>query len=244
MRAYTPSHDKRMGRDMSTAAILTLGIVIGSWFVVPAPRWALVTLGATATLLMLATIFLAFPLPRRINIAASITTILGHVISLALTLDTPPTLSAGDPPGRMLSSFAIQSPSHAIRYRVPFPRQTGERMRVKMVLAQPYEGLIRLRMDISGQSRGIMHPPEGGNLSELEYAFDMTPFRAEKTILLTIRPDAYDTNLRLAIWKSGLGRQIPDEPEYLTEYQVFRGLPDPLTGAMTRFWPLIWVTSL
>ena len=93
---------------MSTAAILTLGIVIGSWFVVPAPRWALVTLSASATLLMLATIFAVFPLPGRITMAASITAIVGHVISLALTLDTPPTPSAGDPPGRMLSSMDMR----------------------------------------------------------------------------------------------------------------------------------------
>ena len=81
-------------------------------------------------------------------------------------------------------------------------------------------------------------------MSELEYAFDMSPFQAEETVLLTIRQDTYDPNLRLAIWKSDLGRQILDEPEYLTEYRVFHGLPDPLTGAMRKFWPLIWVTDL
>ena len=244
MRPYTASHDRRTGPGAITTLVLYLGIVIGSWFVVPAPRWALVTLGASATLLMLATVFAVFPLPRRITMAATITAILGHVVSLALTLDIPPTLSVGDPPGRLLSSFAMQSPAHAIRYRVPLPRQTGDRMRVKLVLARPYEGLVRLHIDISGHSNGAMQTPLGGNFSELEYAFDMTPFRADETVLLTIRQDAYDPNLRLAIWKSSLGRQIPDEPEYLTEYRVFRGLPDPLTGAMTRFWPLIWVTDI
>jgi hypothetical protein len=56
---------------MSTAAILTLCIVIGSWFVVPAPRWALVTLGASSTLLMFAIIIAVFPVPRRITVAAT-----------------------------------------------------------------------------------------------------------------------------------------------------------------------------
>ena len=236
--------DRRLEAHAITPLVVFLCIVTGSWFVVPAPRWALVTLGASATLMLFAIIITVFPVPRSVAVAATIATSLGHGAAITLRLDTPPTLSVGAPPGRMLSSFAIQSPAHAIRYRVPFPRQSGDRMRIKLVLAQPYEGMVRLRIDISGRSNGAMQTPLGGNLSELEYAFDMSPFQAEETVLLTIRQDTYDPNLRLAIWKSDLGRQILDEPEYLTEYRVFHGLPDPLTGAMRKFWPLIWVTDL
>ena len=233
-----------MGRDMSTAAILTLCIVIGSWFVVPAPRWALVTLSASATLLMLATIFAVFPLPRRITTAASITAILGHVISLALTLDTPPNLSAGDPPGRMLSSFAIQSPSHAIRYRVPFPRQIGERMRVRLLLSKPYEGPVNIRIDITGKIQGLMEVPTNGNSSEREYIFGMEEFQQIDNVVLTLRQDGYDPDLRIAIWKSDLGRAIDGVPEYISEFGTLAGLPDPFTGAMTKSWPLIWIQDV
>ncbi|MCG3772915.1 MAG: hypothetical protein JW384_04139 [Nitrosomonadaceae bacterium] len=244
MRAYTPSHDKRMGRDMSTAAILTLCIVIGSWFVVPAPRWALVTLSASATLLMLATIFAVFPLPRRITMSASITAILGHVISLALTLDTPPNLSAGDTPGRMLSSFEIQSPSHAIRYIVPFTRQIGERMRVRLLLSKPYEGPVNIRIDITGKIQGLMEVPTNGNSSEREYIFGMEEFQQIDNVVLTLRQDGYDPDLRIAIWKSDLGRAIDGVPEYISEFGTLAGLPDPVTGAMTKSWPLIWIQDV
>jgi hypothetical protein len=230
-----------IGPDVITTAILTLGIVFGSWFVVPAPRWALVTLSASATLLLLATMFAVFPLPRRITMAASLTAFLGHVVSLALTMDTPPTLSVGNPPGRLLSSFAIQSPTHAIRCRVPFPNHTGNRMRVRLLLSKPYEGPVQIRIDITGKIQGLMQVPTSGNSSEREYIFGIEKFQQINNVVLTLQQDGYDPSLRIAIWKSDLGRAIDGVPEYITEFGTLAGLPDPVTGAMTKSWPLIWI---
>ena len=244
MRPYTANHDRRTGPGAITTLVLYLGIVIGSWFVVPAPRWALVTLGASATLLMLATIFAVFPLPRRITMAATITAILGHVVSVALTLDAPPTLSVGDPPGRLLSSFAIQSPTHAIRYRVPFPNQPGDRMRVRLLLSKPYEGPVQIRIDITGKIQGLMQVPTNGNSSEREYVFRMEGFQQLSSVVLTLQQDGYDPNLRIAIWKSDLGRAIDGVPEYISEFGTLAGLPDPSTGAMTKSWPIIWIQDV
>ena len=233
-----------MGRDMSTVAILSLCIVIGSWFVVPAPRWALVTLSASATLLLLATMFAVFPLPRRITMAASLTAFLGHVVSLALTMDTPPTLSVGNPPGRLLSSFAIQSPTHAIRYRVPFPNHTGNRMRVRLLLSKPYEGPVHILIDITGKIQGLMQIPTNGNSSEREYIFGIEKFQQINNVVLTLQQDGYDPSLRIAIWKSDLGRAIDGVPEYISEFGTLAGLPDPVTGAMTKSWPLMWIQDV
>lgn len=244
MQHFTTKHDTRQWEGVINNVILFLGIAIGSWFVVPGPRWALVTLGASATLLMHTIVGAVLPLPRRMTLAITMIIFLGHVGALTLALELPPTLSVGEPPGKMLSSFAIQSPSHAIQYRVPYPRQWSDRMRVKVLLAQPYDGPVDLRIDISSRLSGTMRPPLGGNLSEREFVFEMKPFESDGTVLLTITQDAYDPNLRFATWKSNLGRQIHDQPEYLTEYGEFSGLPDPLTGVMTRFWPLIWMTGI
>ena len=233
-----------MGPAVINTVVLSLGVVIGSWFIVPAPRWALVTLGASATMLLLATIFAVFPLPRRLTTAATITALLCHVVSLALILDTPPTLSAGDPPGRLLSSFVIQSPTHAIRYRVPFPNQTGDRMRVRLLLSKPYEGPVQIRIDITGKIQGLMQVPTSGNSSEREYIFGMEEFQQIDNVVLTLQQDGYDPNLRIAIWKSDLGRAINGVPEYISEFGTLAGLPDPLTGAMTTFWPLIWIQDV
>lgn len=217
--------------------------MVGSWFVVSSPRWALVTIGASATLMLLSVVSSVLQVSTSISSALTIACLLGHLGSLTLTLDTSPKLSVGDPPGRMLSSFAIQSPSHAVRYRVPFPTKPGERMRVKMVLAQPYDGPIPLHVDISGRLSGSMRPM-GENTSEREFVFGSDLFRDVESVTVTITQDNYDPNLRIAYWKSDLGRTIPGEAEYISEYGVIRGIPDPLTGRVTRGWPLIWIQTV
>ena len=231
----------RRGSVFVAAAFVAITAV--AWFAVPGPRWALVTIGASATNLLVAVGIVAFPVPPRAASGLAVAGAVGHATAFVLTLDVPPTLSLGDPPGRMLSSLSIQSVSHAIRYRVPFPQPTGDRMRVKLILARPYAGPAHLLIDVSGRTNGIMRTPPGGNESEREFTFDMPQFRTDAAVTLTISPDAPDPDLRIAVWKSGLGRTLPDEPKYVTDQGMFPGLPDPLTGVMTRAWPLVWITG-
>ena len=214
-----------------------------AWFAVPGPRWALITIGASATDLLLGVGIVAFPInPRAVSALATVA-IIGHLTAFTLTLEVAPTLSLGDPPGRMLSSLSIQSSSHSIRYRVPLPQPTSDRMRVKVVLARPYIGPSYLLIDVSERVHGILRTPPGGNESEREFAFDTALFRIDNAVSLTISPDAFDPDLRIAVWKSSLGRTVPDGPEYVTEHGRFAGLPDPLTGMMIRGWPLVWITG-
>lgn len=152
-------------------------------------------------------------------------------------------LSVGDPPGHMLSSLSLQSASHAIRYRVPFPQPTGNQMRVKLVLARPYEGASQLLIDVAGRVNGAMRPLEGGNTGEREFTFNMQHFHADAAVTLTISADMPDPALRIATWGSGLGRTLPEQPQFVTEYGAFLGLPEPLTGKMRSAWPLVWVTG-
>lgn len=242
MRLPAAGHELAACRGNAISAFAFVVITALAWFAVPPPRWALVTLGAFATLLLIAVGLAAFPVSRRVGIAATATAFVCHVLALVLSLDTPPTLTQGDPPGRMLSSITIQSPTHEVRYRVPLPGLRGDWLRVKLLLAKAYAGPALMTVNLSGRAGGAMKPA-GGNLSELEHVFDATPFREVQSVLLTIRQDAYDPELRLAVWKSGLGRAIPDVPEYATEHGVWPGLPDPLTGAMGRAWPVAWVTG-
>jgi hypothetical protein len=218
-----------------------MAITGGAWFTVPGPRWALVTLGASGTLLLLAVTNAAFPIPNTVNFALAIGAAVGHVIALTVTRNTPPIMTVGDPPGRMLTYASLQSASHAIRYRVPFPQPTSDRMRVKLILARPYHGPAHLIIDVSGRSRGAMTIP-GLNLSEREYTFDMAPFDADTFAVLTITPDIPDRELRIAVWKSGLGRTLTDAPAYVVGEVGFPGLPEPTTGQMIQGWPMIWVT--
>jgi hypothetical protein len=214
-----------------------------AWFVVPGPRWALVTLGASASLLLIVVSVAAFPLPRQAVAVALTANASIHVIAFALSLNVAPTLTVGDPPGRMLSSFSIPSASHAIRYRVPLPQPKGDRMQVRLVLARPYEGPAHLLIDVSGRVNGVMNPGFD-NVSERRFTFDIAPFRTDSSVLLTISPDIPDPKLRIAIWRSGLGRALPDEPEYVTEHGAFLGILDPLTGRLNQAsWPVVWVTD-
>jgi hypothetical protein len=220
-----------------------VAITAVAWFAVPGPRWALVTVGASATYLLIVVGIAAFPMRSRARTVLAVIAAVSHVTALTLTLDVAPTLSLGDPPGRMLTSLSIQSTWHAIRYQVPFPQPTGDRMRVKLILARPYAGPANLLIDVSGRVNGTMCVPSGGNESEREFTFDMPQFRADAAVTLTISPDAPDPDLRIAVWKSGLGRTLPDEPKYVTDHGMFTGLPDPLTGMMIRGWPLVWITG-
>jgi hypothetical protein len=214
-----------------------------AWFTVPGPRWALVTLGASGTLLLNSVTTAAFPLSLRIQRGLALGASVSHAIAFGVTLNVPPTMTVGDPPGRMLTYVSIQSTLHAIRYRVPFPQPTSDRMRVKAVLARPYEGSSHLLIDVSGHVNGTMTPPVGGNMSEREFTFDMAQFRATTSVVVTITPDTPDPELRIAAWKSGLGRTLPDEPQYVTGEIALSGLPDPISGRMIQAWPLIWVTG-
>lgn len=227
-----------------TAFTITIfaAITAIAWFTVPEPRWALVTLGASGTLLLLAVTDAAFPIPNKVNFALAFGASVGHVIAFTVTRNTPPIMTVGDPPGRMLTYVSLQSASHAIRYRVPFPQPTSDRMRVKLVLARPYEGPAHLLIDVSGRSSGAMTIPDQ-NLSEREYLFDMAPFGTDTSAVLTITPDIPDWDLRIAAWRSGLGRTLPDKPEYVAGGMAFPGLPDPTTGRMIQAWPMIWVTG-
>jgi hypothetical protein len=219
-----------------------MAITGGAWFTVPGQRWALVTLGASGTLLLLAVTNVAFPIPNTVNFALVIGATVGHVIALTVTRNTPPIMTVGDPPGRMLRYVTIQSASHAIRYRVPFPQPTGDRMRVRLILARPYAGSAHLLIDISGRLNGTMVLPADGNLGEREYTFDKAPFGTDTSVVLTITPDSPDQDLRIAAWRSGLGRMLPDEPKYVAAGMGFSGLPEPATGQMIQAWPMIWVT--
>jgi hypothetical protein len=174
------------------------------------------------------------------NIALVVGASVGHVIAFAVTRNTPPIMTVGDPPGRMLTYVSLQSASHAIRYRVPFPQPTSDRMRVRLILARPYAGPARLQIDVSGRSNGTMALPADGNLGEREYTFDMAPFGTATSALVTVTVDIPDPNLHVAVWESGAGRTVPDEPEYLSENGSVPGLPNPLTGELTRAWPLMW----
>lgn len=214
-----------------------------AWFTVPGPRWALVTLGASGSLLLIAVTTAAFPLSLRFQRGLAIGASVSHAIAFTVTLNVPPTMTIGDPPGRMLAYVSIQAISHAIRYRVPLPQPTSDQMRVRLVLARPYVGPAHLLIDISGRSNGIMALPPDGNTGEREFTFNMNPFRSDSAVDLTFALDALDPDLRIAVWKSGLGRTLPDVPQYLTEYIAFQGLPEPLSGAMTRAWPLVWITG-
>lgn len=225
--------------------IAAFGAITGvAWFTVPGPRWALVTLGASGSLLLIAVITAAFPLSLRFQRGLAIGASVSHAVAFTVTLNVPPTMTIGDPPGRMIAFVSIQSTSHAIRYRVPFPQPTSNQMRVRLVLARPYDGPARLQIDVSGRSNGAMVLPADGNLGEREYTFDMGPFGTDTSTVLTITPDIPDRDLRIAVWKSGLGRALPDPPEYITEEFSIPGLPDSLTGKSARVWPLIWVSSL
>jgi hypothetical protein len=72
----------------------------------------------------------------------------------------------------------------------------------------------------------------------------MARFQHATDLVLTLHQDGYDPNLRIAIWKSGLGRAIDGVPEYLSEFGKLNGLPDPRTGAMTPYWPVIWIENV
>ena len=213
-----------------------------AWFTVPGPRWALVTLGASGTLLLLAVTNAAFPIPKKVNYALAFGASVGHVIAFGVTLNTPPIMTVGDPPGCMLTYVSLQSASHAIRYQVPFPQPTGDRMRVRLILARPYEGPAHLLIDVSGRSSGVM-TIAGLNPSEREFTFDMTQFRATTSVVVTVTPDTPEPELRIAAWKSGLGRTLPDEPQNVAREIALSGLPDPISGRMIQAWPLIWVTG-
>ena len=115
-------------------------------------------------------------------------------------------------------------------------------MRVRLILARPYEGPAHLLIDVSGRSSGAMTIP-GLNPSEREYTFDIAPFGTDTSAVLTITPDLPDQELRIASWRSGLGRMLPDEPAYVAGGMAFPGLPDPTTGRMIKAWPMIWVTG-
>jgi hypothetical protein len=226
---------------VSTIATFVVITAVG-WFTVPGPRWALVTLGASGTLLVISLTTATLPVPSRARIALVIGASVSHVIAFNVSLNVPPIITVGDPPGRMLTSVSLQSASHAIRYRLPLPQPTSSRMRVKLVLARAYEGPAHLLIDVSGRSNGTMTPP-GGNSGEREFTFDMAQLSTENTVVVTITPDLPDQNLRIAAWRSGLGRMLSDEPEYLVGGMVFLGLPDPMTGRMIQAWPMIWVTG-
>jgi hypothetical protein len=219
-----------------------MAITGGAWFTVPGPRWALVTLGASGSLLLIAVATVAFPLSLRVQRGLAIGASVSHAIAFTVTLNVPPTMTVGDPPGRMLTSVSLQ-PMHAIRYRVPFPQSMTQTMRVRLVLARPYSGPANLQVDISGITHGLMTPGES-NTDERQFAFDRTPFGTASSALLTFTLDVPDPNLRIAVWKSGLGRTLPDAPEYITEEFLIPGLPDSLTSKSARVWPLIWVSSL
>ena len=214
-----------------------------AWFTVPGPRWALVTLGASGSLLLIAVTTAAFPLSLRIQRGLALGASVSHAVAFGVTLNVPPTMTVGDPPGRMLTYVSIQSTLHAIRYRVPFPQPTGDRMRVRLILARPYAGPAHLQIDVSGRSIGTMVLPADGNVGEREYTFDMASFGNDESAVLTITPDLPDPNLRIAAWRSGLGRLLPDEPQYVAGGMAFPGLPDPTTGRMIQVWPMIWVTG-
>ena len=219
-----------------------MAITGGAWFTVPGPRWALVTLGASGSLLLIAVATVAFPLSLRVQRGLAIGASVSHAIAFTVTLNVPPTMTVGDPPGRMLTSVSLQ-PMHAIRYRVPFPQSMTQTMRVRLVLARPYSGPAKIQVDISGMTHGLMTPGES-NTDERQFAFDRTPFGTASSALLTFTLDVPDPNLRIAVWKSGLGRTLPDAPEYITEEFSIPGLPDSLTSKSARVWPLIWVSSL
>ncbi|MBU6150377.1 MAG: hypothetical protein KGR25_02940 [Chloroflexi bacterium] len=219
-----------------------MAITGGAWFTVPGPRWALVTLGASGSLLLIAVATVAFPLSLRVQRGLAIGASVSHAIAFTVTLNVPPTMTVGDPPGRMLTSVSLQ-PMHAIRYRVPFPQSMTQTMRVRLVLARPYSGPANIQVDISGMTHGLMTPGES-NTDERQFAFDRTPFGTASSALLTFTLDVPDPNLRIAVWKSGLGRTLPDAPEYITEEFSIPGLPDSLTSKSARVWPLIWVSSL
>ena len=244
LRSTPTSSDCVTRRHAAATAILFTAVTVGAWQILPAPRWALVTLGASAALLQIGLLVAAFPVSRRVATLATVTTFICHGVAISFTLDVAPTLSLGDPPGRMLSSFSIQSATHSIRYRVPFPQKSNDRMRVRLLLSRGYEGPTSIRIDISGVSEGVMRIPVGGNISEREYIFEMAPFRELNSVILTLRQDNYDSTLRIAFWKSGLGRAIEGEAEYATEFGKLRGLPDPMTGALAHGWPLIWIQDV
>ena len=214
-----------------------------AWFTVPGPRWALVTLGASGTLLLIAVTTAAFPLSLRIQRGLALGASVSHTMAFGVTLNVPPTMTNGDPPGRMLTSISIQSASHAIRYRVPFPQPTSDRIRVRVLLARPYEGSSHLFINVSEYVNGTMTPPFGGNMSEREFTFDMAQFRATTSVVVTITPDTPDPDLRIAAWKSGLGRTLPDEPQNVAREIALSGLPDPTSGRMIQAWPLILITG-
>jgi hypothetical protein len=239
VRAVTDTFIVR-GGAITIIAFATITAV--AWFVVPGPRWALVTLGASASLLLIVVGVAAFPLPRRVVAVALAANASIHALAFALSLKVTPTLTLGDPPGRMLSSFSIPSASHAIRYRVPLPQPKGDRMQVRLALARPYEGPAHLLIDVSGRVNGVM-TPRGENAAEREITLDMAPFRTDSSVLLTISTDIPDPNLRIPLSRIGLGRTLPDEPEYVTEHGAFLRIPDPLTGRLTHaWWPMVWVT--
>ena len=144
---------------------------------------------------------------------------------------------------RQLTSLGIQSTSHVIRYQAPFPRRTSDEMRVKLVLDRPYFGTANLHIDLSGVSNGIMIVPQG-KANEREFIFESYLFRNRSLILLTITSDGVDPNLRLGAWRYVFRRNDRTPPEFITEYGVFAGLPEALTGRMTNEWlPMIWIAG-
>lgn len=227
---------------LTVAAIFI--ITFAAWFVVPGPRWSLVTLGGLASLLLIAVSTAVFPVSRRTVTTLHLALLSCHIIAFGFTINVPATMTTGDPPGRMLSYVSIQSASHSLRYKVPLPDPIYKQLRIKLVLARAYSGPARLVVDVSQRLSGLMELPADGNLGEREFTFDAAPFKNSHSVLLTISLDTPDPALRIAVWKSALGRMFADQATYGTETGSTLGLPDPLTGEPINAWPLIWVTSL
>ena len=145
---------------------------------------------------------------------------------------------------RQLTSLSMQSTSHAIRYQLPFPRRINDRMRVKLVLERPYMGSANLHIDVSGLATGVMTMPQG-RADEREFVFDQTLFHMNRAATVTITSDEIDPDLRIGARRHAFGRNILEQPEFITEDRVFAGLPDPLTGRMTvEWWPMVWITRV
>lgn len=144
---------------------------------------------------------------------------------------------------RQLTSLGIQSTSHGIRYQLPFPRRISDQMRVKLILERPYVGSANLHVDVSGGANGIMTIPQG-RANEREFIFDQALFRTKSSVIVTITSDGVDPNLRLGAWRYAFRANEIQHPEFITDYRVFAGLPDALTGRMTNeWWPMVWIAG-
>lgn len=221
-----------------------------AWVGTTPERWSLTTLAASAVALLLATTIAAFPVSARLAVGIIGLVHAAHALTISATTTTYPDLTFGDPPGTMLGSFAFQSPTHAMRVRLPVPHPGAPRHRARIQLAAPYQGPARVTVTISGTVSGTMtpegmHDQDGGmpNFRRLEFTYESARLNNPPEVVVAFQSDTFDVGLRFATWKSSLGRTFTQRTDFLTEFGVLAGLPHPVTGEFVDAWPVAWIDA-